>query len=311
MANGATTDQTTAPTPLQISSRGGDYPPQGNTLTLPQPAPNALALPAPQQTYADAISGHEGTGQNIHSSAFGYGQFIKPTWMQYAQAHPEKFQGMSEDQILAKRSDPAYGTDATNWLAGENAKELQHYGLTPSGQSLGIAHYIGAKPTAAVMMANDADPMSKYVSPEALAANKELTTMTVGQMKARYANTPNPAFLGGSTTPPPKAVADAAPKSDTNTLSLPTPDTSASDNAMHQMMTMAALRSMLPKGFGFQPVDYHPFKAASERGMSRADKPDLGGFQRTRVTLGEGQGPSTTAISPANVPQFRRTERRE
>lgn len=317
MPNGAVTSTDLPPPPQQ--GTGGitialGAQPQGNTLLLPRPAPNELALPPPQgapgttgttttpsgQTYADAISGHEGTGQNIHSSAFGYGQFIKPTWLSYAQAHPEKFQGMSEEQILAKRSDPAYGTDATNWLAGENAKELQRRGITPSGQSLGIAHYLGAAPAAAVMSAADTDPVSKFVSPEALAANKELTTMTVGQMKARYAGTPNPGFLGGTSTatttaPPAQQVASPQPKNPLALQTPPMPD-------MHKMWTMAMLATLLPKGFTFQPVDFHPFQAAKQLGQSRVPGVDWGGFQRAKVVMGQ----ASPAIAPQNVPQFAR-----
>lgn len=287
---------------LRIAVAGDQ--PQGGYLNLPAPAPNQLALPSPQPTYLNTIFGHEGTGQNPRSSAFGYGQFIRDTWMGFAKANPQMFQGMSEDEILAKRSDPAYGAQATNWLAQQNAAELQRRGVSPTGQSLGISHYLGAGPAAAVMGAPDTDPISKYVGQAALTANPELTRMTVAQMKARYANTPNPEFLGGG---PSQHVALAATSTSpanqaSNPLSLPPPPPPPD---MKQMWTMMALQTLLPKGMGFHPVDYDPRKAM-EVGRTPLPRVDWGGFRPAHITLGEGGGaPMMPAISPQRVPQQR------
>jgi hypothetical protein len=154
-------------------------------------------------TYEGAIGSHEGTGQNPNSSAFGPGQFLAGTWNQFAAANPDLFKGMSPDQILAARANPQLANQAITWLAQKNAQTLQAQGVRPTGQSLGIAHYLGAGGAAAVIGAPDSDPVSKYVSDAAVKANPELATMTVGQMKARYANTPNPGFLTAAGGGPP------------------------------------------------------------------------------------------------------------
>jgi hypothetical protein len=154
-------------------------------------------------TYEGAIAGHEGAGQNPNSSAFGPGQFLAGTWNQFAAANPDLFKGMTPEQIQAARANPQLANQAITWLAQKNAQTLQGQGVRPTGQSLGIAHYLGAGGAASVMGAPDSDPVSKYVSDAAVKANPELATMTVGQMKARYANTPNPGFLTAGGGGPP------------------------------------------------------------------------------------------------------------
>ena len=173
----------------------------GGGTTPAAPAATAGTAPA-SGTYEGAIGGHEGTGQNPRSTAYGTGQFLESTWLNFAAEHPEMFPNMSQQQILAARSNPALGNTAINWLAQKNAADLQASGVAPSGQSLGIAHYLGSGAAAKIMQAGDAEPVRNFVSAAAVQANPELANMTVGQMKARYAGTPNPSFMTASTTTP-------------------------------------------------------------------------------------------------------------
>ena len=171
--------------------------------------PGNTSLAAVPSTYEAAIGGHEGTGKNPASSATGTGQFLDSTYLAFAKANPQLFTGMDDKAILATRSDPALGpklgTMAIGWLAQQNAPTLQAAGVAPSGQSLGMAHYLGAGPAAAVMKAADNAPVAGLVSQAALDANPELRSMTAGQMRARYAAMPDPGFLR------PAAAAAAAP----------------------------------------------------------------------------------------------------
>jgi hypothetical protein len=157
-------------------------------------------------TYVGAIGGHEGTGQNPNSSAVGVGQFLDSTWMDFAKANPQYFTGMTPEQALAARKDPAFGAKvgpvAIEWLAKQNADALTKAGVPPSGSVLGIAHYLGAGAAASIAKAPDSAMVSSFVPAAAVAANPELKTMTVGQMKARYANTPNPTFMAGAPAAP-------------------------------------------------------------------------------------------------------------
>ncbi len=167
--------------------------------------------------YASAIGSIEGGPEkNPRSNASGYGQFIPSTWNEFASANPTLFAGMSPQQILDARSNPALGAQATTWLAQRNAGQLQAAGVTPSGTSLGVAHYLGAGPAARVMQADPNAAVAQFVSKDALDANPELAKMTAGQLRARYAGVPDPDFLkpqGGRTAaaPPPAPTATAPP----------------------------------------------------------------------------------------------------
>jgi hypothetical protein len=164
-------------------------------------------------TYVGAIGGHEGTGKNPNSSAVGVGQFLDSTWMDFVKANPQYFAGMTPEQALAARKDLEFGKKvgpvAIEWLAKQNADALTKAGVPASGPVLGIAHYLGAGAAANIAKAPDSAMVSSFVPAAAVAANPELKTMTVGQMKARYANTPNPSFMGASA--PGQAGAPATP----------------------------------------------------------------------------------------------------
>ena len=188
-------------------------------------------------TYVGAIGGHEGTGQNPGSSAVGTGQFIRDTWLDFARANPQYFQGMSEKQILDSRTVPEFskkvGPVAIEWLAKQNADALTNAGVPPSGPVLGIAHYVGAGAAANIAKAPDSTPVARFVGQAALDANPELRTMTVGQMKARYANTPNPSFMsapapGQAGTPAPASLTPSAPGAKTQ---IPPPTAAAPGRA--------------------------------------------------------------------------------
>ena len=188
-------------------------------------------------TYVGAIGGHEGTGQNPGSSAVGTGQFLRDTWLDFARANPQYFQGMSEKQILDSRTVPEFskkvGPVAIEWLAKQNADALTNAGVPPSGPVLGIAHYVGAGAAANIAKAPDSTPVARFVGQAALDANPELRTMTVGQMKARYANTPNPSFMsapapGQAGVPAPASLTPSAPGAKTQ---IPPPTVAAPGQA--------------------------------------------------------------------------------
>jgi hypothetical protein len=124
---------------------------------------------------------------------------------------------MTPQQILDARTDPnlgpVLGNKAITWLAQRNAGVLGNSGIAPTGVSLGIAHYVGPGAAASIMAAPDNAPVSSFVGADAVKANPELATMTVGQMKQRYANVPSPGFLkpAGSTTAAQPPVPAARP----------------------------------------------------------------------------------------------------
>jgi len=67
-------------------------------------------------------SGGNATAQNPRSSAFGANQFIASTWNEFARANPDLFRGMSQEEILASRSNPELSAQATQWNLGRRAR---------------------------------------------------------------------------------------------------------------------------------------------------------------------------------------------
>ena len=190
----------------------------------------------PGATYESTIGGMEGsTGKNPRSSSSGYGGFLDSTWQDFASANPDLFKGMTPAQVMAAKSDPGLGAKAITWLAQRNAGVLGSSNIAPTGQSLGIAHYVGPGPAAKIMAAPDNAPVSGFVSPQAVQANPELASMTAGQMKQRYAGVPTPGFLkpaGGpaaSAAPLPAPVKVAGPGAPTGGSTPAAPDTTPWD----------------------------------------------------------------------------------
>ena len=189
----------------------------------------------PGATYESAIGGIEGTGKNPRSSSSGVGGFLDSTWQDFASANPDLFKGMTPAQVMAAKSDPGLGAKAITWLAQRNAGVLGSSNIAPTGQSLGIAHYVGPGPAAKIMAAPDNAPVSGFVSPQAVQANPELASMTAGQMKQRYAGVPTPGFLkpaGGpaaSAAPLPAPVKVAGPGAPTGGSTPAAPDTTPWD----------------------------------------------------------------------------------
>lgn len=89
-----------------------------------------------------------------------------------------------------------------------------------------------------------------------------------------------------------------------NPLALPQQDIQQPD--VKGLMAWAMMKALLPPGMGFHPIDYNPFKAAYEKGLTPPSPVDwnrLGGSP-ARVIIGEAMGaPSTQAYSPKTQPR--------
>ena len=159
--------------------------------------------------YALAVIQEEGTGKNPNSTAQGYGQFTDPAMADYVKAHADKFSSMTPDQISAVRTgNLPIMQDAVNWLAQRNAPILAGAGAPVTGQTLAMAHHLGAGPAAAVYQASQTNPQMPIAqalarslpAPAAgayLKANPDLQNTTAGAFAARYAGVPNLGAGGG------------------------------------------------------------------------------------------------------------------
>ena len=175
---------------------GGQPSPLAGAMTGPPPqAPQAAAAPPTgyAATVAQGESGGNPQAKNPRSSATGPSQEIDSTWQSYMQANPAKFQGMTPEQGMAARTDPAMATDFTNWYAGQNAPILQKAGVDPTPANLAIAHRFGPGDAVRVLTAPDNAPVSAALSmggpqhaQQVLAANPDLANATTGSIKAKY-----------------------------------------------------------------------------------------------------------------------------
>jgi hypothetical protein len=155
------------------------------------------------------------TGQP-RSSALGQAQFIAPTWLAFAGANPNLFQGLDlntpagRDAALARRTDPALTGPAVQWYAGQNAQALQQAGLPVTDASLAAAHALGPAGAIGVLRAAPDTPLSRVLSPAAIQANPQYGRMTAGQFVsdygARYAPRGSVVQFAGPGAPPEPAA---------------------------------------------------------------------------------------------------------
>jgi len=163
-----------APAPAATPQAGGDF---VNRLVMDESAgdPNA---------------------RNPRSSATGAGQFIDSTWLRFAQANPNLFQGMSREQILAARTNPDLSRRAIEWYAAENSRDLSGAGLPVNSGTLALSHRFGSGDAARLLQADPNAPIASVVSEAVMRANPDLAGRTVGHVVGRYAQR-----FGGDATP--------------------------------------------------------------------------------------------------------------
>jgi hypothetical protein len=130
----------------------------------------------------------EGHDKARASSADGYGQFVKSTWLDTLRRYkPELAAGRSDAELLALRGDRALGREMTDRLRQENVGALQAAGVSTEPGYQYLAHFLGPKGAIAVAKA---DPNT----PVAAALSRELGPDTARRMIAA-----NPTILAGAT----------------------------------------------------------------------------------------------------------------
>lgn len=149
----------------------------------------------PMDATVDAIIGRESNGRadarNPRSSATGAGQFIDSTWRDMTRRHGQELgvqPGMTDQQIMALRNDPAIARRATSIYARENAERLTQAGVTPDPTNIYLAHFLGPEGAVRLLRADPSQPVTAAVSAEAYAANPGVfqangQPLTVGQVR--------------------------------------------------------------------------------------------------------------------------------
>lgn len=150
-------------------------------------ARNATVPPGYLDRMIGAESGRSTTAKNPLSSAYGIGQFTKPTWLTlFKQVFPEVARGMGEAAQLALRSDPTFARPMLEELTKRNAAALQAAGNAPTDANLYLAHFLGAAGANRVLGAAPETPIGNVVDPAAIKANPAVfrNVATAGDLTA-------------------------------------------------------------------------------------------------------------------------------
>ncbi|MPZ39460.1 MAG: hypothetical protein GEU95_15670 [Rhizobiales bacterium] len=116
------------------------------------------------------------------STATGIGQFVDPTWLAVVCQHrPDWMGNRSQSEVLAMRLDPVASIEMLARHTEDNARAL---GPGYTDGDLYLAHFSGVDVARKLLLAPANDPVSRYYSPEAIAANRNiLEGKTVGQVR--------------------------------------------------------------------------------------------------------------------------------
>lgn len=130
--------------------------------------------------------GVEGTGKNPKSTAQGYGQFLKQTWIDNYKKHADTT-GMTDAQILAKRNDPTVAGPMLTAFTQDNMDRLKSQGIAPTPTNTYLTHLLGPSGGPAMIQAmatqDPSTPVASIISHRAAIANPRLAKMTIGQMQ--------------------------------------------------------------------------------------------------------------------------------
>ena len=203
-------------------------------------------------------SGGNATAQNPRSSAFGANQFIASTWNEFARANPDLFRGMSQEEILASRSNPELSAQATQWNARRNSEVLSNANLPVNDATLGVAHMFGPQGAVQLLRSSPTARMEDVVSADVLRANPNLAGRTVGDVAGEFGRRYAPAAL----TPEQQAI--AAP-----TAAAPgggAPGTALRPRTVPMTPELAETLRRMPAGEGLKLLAQLDLQAAQQRG---------------------------------------------
>lgn len=118
-----------------------------------------------------------------NGDATGLPQFLRSTWQAVVAEHkPEWAETLSAAALLALREEPQAALEMLARFTEDNVRVL---GPGAQDGDIYLAHFLGAITARKVLRAPAGDPISKYVKPNAIKANKKiLSGKTVGQVRA-------------------------------------------------------------------------------------------------------------------------------
>lgn len=166
-----------------VTSGGGVFNPSQTQLQFEKSLGDAAgAIDGFVERVIQAESGGRANAKNPNSSASGAGQFIDSTWIQTARRYfADQVRGLSDQQILAMKSDVEMNRRMIRAYAAENARALIEGGQEVNEAALQLAHFLGSGGALKVLRAQPGTKISDIPGMEAA-------------VKA------NPTILGGGAT---------------------------------------------------------------------------------------------------------------
>lgn len=151
-------------------------------------------------------SGGRANARNKTSSASGLGQFTDSTWLSL---YKQKLGagGLTDQQILAKKTDPELSRRMTNFLVDANKAVLGDKGLPATDANVYTLHFLGPEHGVDLIRAPADKPVESFLPREFITANKSvLAGKTAGQVREWAARK-----MGGSAAPPKPGESSATP----------------------------------------------------------------------------------------------------
>lgn len=165
----------------------GDGPAHGSVASEP-----AVGMPeAHFETFLDRLMRAESNGRdfaaNPRSTALGPFQFIKATFIHVARRHFAEVASLSDEEVLALRTDRAYARRAAAIYSMENLAYLTGKGLTPALGDLRLAYLVGPTAAARLLQAHPQTPASDILGIPVVRANPFMAGMSASELIARSA----------------------------------------------------------------------------------------------------------------------------
>lgn len=169
------------------ATMAGDGPAHGSVASGP-------AVGAPEahlETFLDRLMRAESNGRdfaaNPRSTALGPFQFIKATFIDVARRHFAEVASLSDEEVLALRTDRAYARRAAAIYSMENLAYLTGKGLTPALGDLRLAYLVGPTAAARLLQAHPQTPASDVLGAPVVRANPFMARMSASELIARSA----------------------------------------------------------------------------------------------------------------------------
>jgi len=130
-----------------------------------------------------AESGGRRDAKNPRSTALGPFQFIKSTFLEVTRRHfADEIAGLTEAQILARRTDPDLARRSAAAYCRQTAIHLKAEGLQPTFAHLRLAYLLGPADAVRVLQSNAETPVSKLLSSAVITANPFMRDMDASDL---------------------------------------------------------------------------------------------------------------------------------